>query len=60
MALYRNGNDAVPAVPPLWPQSGSLIQIGKAALPFVNLKDHALARYISALAAMESKLIPAA
>lgn len=49
MALYRNGNDAVPAVPPLWPQSGSLIQIGKAALPFINLKDHALARYIAAL-----------
>ena len=47
--LYRNGNDAVPAVPPLWPQSGSLIQIGKAALPFINLKDHALSRYIDAL-----------
>ena len=60
MALYRNGNDAVPAVPPLWPQSGSMIQIGKAALPFINLKDHALARYINALAAMESNFIPAA
>ncbi|CAJ2711987.1 lipase family protein [Burkholderia pseudomallei] len=60
MALYRNGNDAVPAVPPLWPQSGSLIQIGKAALPFINLKDHALARYINALTAMESNLTPAA
>ncbi|KWN80885.1 lipase [Burkholderia ubonensis] len=53
MALYRNGNDAVPAVPPLWPQSGSLTQIGKAALPFINFKDHALTRYIDALAAME-------
>ena len=50
MALYRNGNDAVPAVPPLWPQSGSLIQIGKASLPFINLKDHALERYIAAVA----------
>lgn len=47
--LYRNGNDAVPAVPPMWPQSGSLIQIGKASLPFINLKDHALSRYIAAL-----------
>lgn len=49
MNLYRNGNDAVPAVPPMWPQSGSLIQIGKASLPFINLKDHSLSRYIAAL-----------
>lgn len=49
MNLYRNGNDAVPAVPPIWPQSGSLIQIGKASLPFINLKDHSLSRYIAAL-----------
>jgi hypothetical protein len=48
--LYKNGNDAVTDVPPLWPQSGQLIGIGKATYPWPNLRDHALARVIAALA----------
>lgn len=47
--LFKNGNDAVCDVPPLWPQSAKLIGIGAASYPFPNLKDHALARVIAAL-----------
>lgn len=47
--LYKNGNDAVTDVPPLWPQSAQLIGIGKASYPWPNLRDHALARVIQAL-----------
>lgn len=50
VSLYKNGNDAICDVPPLWPQSGKLIGIGKASYPFPNLRDHALARVIQALA----------
>ena len=48
--LYKNGNDAVTDVPPLWPQSANLIGIGKPCYPFPNLRDHAIARVIAALA----------
>lgn len=47
--LFKCGNDAVCDVPPLWPQSAKLIGIGTAVYPFPNLRDHALARVISAL-----------
>lgn len=47
---YRKGNDIVPTVPPLWFHgSMCMIEIGQAALPFPNLKDHELAGYIAAL-----------
>jgi triacylglycerol lipase len=50
MFLFRNGNDVVPIVPPLWYRGSPAIQqIGKPSLPFPNLKDHALALYIAAL-----------
>lgn len=48
--LFKNGNDAVTDVPPLWPQSAKLIGIGVPSYPFPNLKDHAIARVIAALA----------
>lgn len=48
--LFKNGNDAVCDVPPLWPQSAKLIGIGKPCYPFPNLRDHALARVIASLA----------
>lgn len=48
--LYKNGNDAVTDVPPRWPQSAQLIGIGKPCYPWPNLRDHALARVIAALA----------
>lgn len=47
--LYKNGNDAVTDVPPLWPQSAKLIGIGKPCYPWPNLRDHAIARVIEAL-----------
>ncbi|HEX8894391.1 MAG TPA: lipase family protein [Terriglobales bacterium] len=48
--LYRNGNDIVPDVPPGWNHAGLLTHIGKPALPWPNVRDHAIARVIEALA----------
>lgn len=47
---YRKGNDIVPTVPPAWFHGSRLMKpIGQPSYPFLNLKDHALAGYISAL-----------
>lgn len=47
---YRNGNDIVPTVPPAWYHATSAFDsIGTPAWPFLNLADHKLDRYISAL-----------
>ncbi|MDN7544769.1 alpha/beta fold hydrolase [Burkholderia cenocepacia] len=48
--LFKNGNDIVPDLPPDWQHAGAIQQIGRAALPFPNITDHAIARVISALA----------
>lgn len=48
--LYKNGNDIVPDVPPGWHHAALLTHIGKPALPFPNVQDHAIARVIQALA----------
>ena len=47
---YRKGNDIVPTVPPAWFHGSPVMNsIGQPCYPFLNLKDHALAGYISAL-----------
>jgi triacylglycerol lipase len=51
--LYKNGLDLVPDVPPGWQHAGLLTHIGKPLLPFPNVKDHAIARVILALAAIQ-------
>lgn len=48
--LYRNGKDIVPDVPPDMSHAAGLTGIGKASLPFPNVRDHFLARVIPALA----------
>jgi hypothetical protein len=48
--LYKNGLDIVPDVPPGWHHAALLTHIGKPALPFPNVQDHAIARVIQALA----------
>jgi predicted lipase len=48
--LYKNGLDIVPDVPPGWNHAGLLTHIGKPVLPFPNVRDHAIARVIAALA----------
>jgi hypothetical protein len=48
--LYKNGLDIVPDVPPGWNHAALLTHIGKPALPFPNVQDHAIARVIQALA----------
>ena len=48
--LYKNGNDIVPDLPPDWNHAALLTQIGKPSLPFPNVRDHAIARVIAALA----------
>ena len=48
--LYKNGNDLVPDVPPGWSHAALLIPIGKPALPWPNVRDHAIAKVIEALA----------
>lgn len=48
--LYKNGLDIVPDVPPGWHHAALLTHIGKPALPFANVQDHAIARVIQALA----------
>ncbi|MFM0141708.1 alpha/beta fold hydrolase [Paraburkholderia sp. RL18-085-BIA-A] len=52
--LYKNGNDLVPDVPPGWHHAALLTHIGKPALPFPNIHDHAIARVIDALTVRES------
>lgn len=49
MWLYRNGKDVVTEVPLAWPQPSLLLPIGKPSFPVLNLRDHAIARYITAL-----------
>lgn len=51
MLLYRNGNDLVPSLPMGWMHAGILDAIGEPSLPFPNLRDHEIARVISALPA---------
>lgn len=51
--LFKNGNDAVPDVPPGGVHAGPLIHGGTAALPFPNLTDHQIARVIVALAPVQ-------
>ncbi|MFL9902674.1 lipase, partial [Paraburkholderia fungorum] len=48
--LYKNGLDLVPDVPPGWHHAALLTHIGKPALPFPNVQDHAIAHVIQALA----------
>lgn len=48
--LYKNGLDIVPDVPPGWHHAALLTHIGKPALPFPNVQDHAIARVVQALA----------
>ncbi|WP_419687301.1 alpha/beta fold hydrolase [Burkholderia theae] len=48
--LFKNGNDIVPDLPIEWRHAGVIRQIGRATLPFPNVKDHAIARVIMALA----------
>ena len=47
--LYKNGNDVVPELPLDWVHAGTIQPIGRAALPFPNVTDHAIARVIAAL-----------
>lgn len=47
--LYKNGLDLVPDVPPGWQHAALLTHVGKPALPFPNVVDHAIARVIQAL-----------
>ncbi|ERJ35962.1 Glycerol dehydrogenase [Burkholderia sp. AU4i] len=54
LCLYKNGNDIVPDLPPDWHHAGAVQPIGRAALPFPNVTDHAIARVIAALAEIES------
>ncbi|VWD61899.1 lipase, class 3 [Burkholderia lata] len=49
LSLYKNGNDIVPDLPLAWSHAGAVQQIGRPALPFPNVTDHAIARVISAL-----------
>ncbi|KVR89218.1 lipase family protein [Burkholderia vietnamiensis] len=49
LSLYKNGNDIVPDLPPDWCHAGAIQQIGRPALPFANVTDHAIARVITAL-----------
>lgn len=51
--LFRNGNDAVPDVPPGGIHAALLTQIGAPAFPFPNLTDHQIARVIAALAPVQ-------
>jgi triacylglycerol lipase len=46
--LYKNGNDLVTDVPPGWQHAGLLTHIGIAALPFPNVRDHAISRVLNA------------
>ncbi|WP_174936599.1 alpha/beta fold hydrolase [Burkholderia lata] len=48
--LYWNGLDLVPSLPLDWQHAGMLTHIGKPAMPFPNVTDHAISRVIAALA----------
>ncbi|MEI7296572.1 lipase family protein [Paraburkholderia tropica] len=48
--LYKNGNDIVPDVPFGWNHAALLVHIGTPLLPLPNIRDHAIARVIQALA----------
>lgn len=48
--LYVNGLDLVPSLPLDWQHPGVLTHIGKPSMPLPNVKDHAIARVIAALA----------
>ncbi|WP_257819843.1 lipase family protein [Burkholderia glumae] len=48
--LFKNGNDVVPDVPLGWRHVALLTHIGVPALPFPNVEDHAIDRFIAALA----------
>ena len=54
VSLYKNGNDIVPDVPFGWNHAALLTPIGKPLLPFANVRDHAIARVIEALATVGS------
>ncbi|MBR8074128.1 alpha/beta fold hydrolase [Burkholderia cenocepacia] len=47
--LFKNGNDIVPDLPFDWEHAGPIRTIGRPALPFPNIADHAIARVIEAL-----------
>lgn len=47
--LFKNGNDIVPDLPLDWQHAGIVTSIGKPALPFPNVLDHAIARVIGSL-----------
>ncbi|WP_322076410.1 alpha/beta fold hydrolase [Burkholderia cepacia] len=49
LSLYKNGNDIVPDLPPGWQHAGAIQAIGRPALPFANVTDHAIARVVEAL-----------
>jgi hypothetical protein len=51
--LFKNGNDLVPDVPPGWSHAAMVTQIGKPALPWPNVRDHALERVLLSLSALE-------
>lgn len=54
LSLFKNGNDIVPDLPPGWQHAGAIQAIGRPALPFANVTDHAIARVIAALAVTAS------
>ncbi|MBB5509547.1 lipase family protein [Paraburkholderia atlantica] len=47
--LFKNGLDIVPDVPLGWQHPALVTHIGKPALPFPNVLDHAIERVIGAL-----------
>ncbi|MCW3641756.1 lipase [Burkholderia cenocepacia] len=52
LCLYKNGNDIVPDLPLGWKHAGSIQAIGRPALPFANVTDHAIARVVEALSVL--------
>jgi hypothetical protein len=48
--LYWNGMDLIPSLPLDWQHAALPVHIGKPVLPFPNVRDHAIARVIAALA----------
>lgn len=55
--LFKNGNDAVPDIPPGWNHAGLVTSIGKPAYPWPNIADHAIARVIDALSSDQSSTL---
>jgi triacylglycerol lipase len=58
VTLYKNGNDLVPDVPFGWNHPGLPVRIGKASLPFPNIKDHAMVRVLQALTDIAESQLP--